>query len=231
MRTKPPDRRAASRWRRQILLAAIAAGIVLVFFQLVNQSVTGRLSTATAYAGLFFLALALVIGPLNVLRRAPNPLSTYLRRDVGIMAGILALAHTIIGLQVHMQGDFIQYFFYRTPVGIGSLRYDPFGIANHLGLVAALITLVLLTISNNLSIRTLGQTRWKRIQRWNYVGAMLVVVHGFIYQALERRALAFVACVLIVAAVAAFAQFLGFRRSKEQLAQEPRSLRASPPGE
>jgi sulfoxide reductase heme-binding subunit YedZ len=147
------------------------------------------------------------------------------------MAGILALAHTIIGLQVHLKGDFVQYFFYRTPAGIGSLRYDPFGIANHLGLVAALIILLLLTISNNLSIRTLGQKRWKRIQRWIYVGAILVVVHGFLYQALERRALAFVACVLIVAAVAAFAQLLGFRRSKERLAEEPGALRASPPGE
>ena len=38
-----------------------------------------------------------------------------------------------------------------------------------------MVILVLLTISNNLSIRALGGARWKGIQRWSYVGAALVI--------------------------------------------------------
>jgi sulfoxide reductase heme-binding subunit YedZ len=218
------DRRLGSRFSRQILLAAAASALTASIFVLLDPQGSDRLSKATAYVGLLYLALTLIIGPLNVLRRAPNPLSTYLRRDFGIIAALLSLLHTFVGLQIHMRGDFIQYFFYRTPVGIGTLRFDVFGIANHLGLIAALIILVLLCISNNRSIRRLGPTGWKRIQKWNYFGAALVVVHGLLYQLIEQRMFAFVAYVLGVAAIAAIVQVLGYRRRSEQMARQPGSL-------
>lgn len=62
------------------------------------------LSVATAYAGLLLRAITLLLGPWNVLRGRPNPVSTDVRRDVGIWAGILSLAHVVFGLQVHMRG-------------------------------------------------------------------------------------------------------------------------------
>ena len=219
MKAKSLDHHRGSRLRRLLLLAAVAVAVTLAFFPLLpgRPSVTYCLSMGTAYAGLLFLAAALLIGPFNVLRGLPNPVSTYLRRDIGIVAGVLALAHTIIGLQVHLGGDFAQYFFYRTPTGIDGLRHDLFGVANHVGLIATLVILVLLTISNNLSIRTLGGARWKRIQRWNYVGSIFVIGHGLLYQAVESRKLAFVTCVLIVTAAVAIVQLLGFRRRREQL--------------
>ena len=88
------------------------------------------------------------------------------------------------------------------------------------GLIAALIVLVLLCISNNASIRRLRAATWKSIQKWNYVGAILVIVHGLLYQALEERMSAFVACVLVVTAMTAIVQLLGFRRRRGQLMQE-----------
>jgi sulfoxide reductase heme-binding subunit YedZ len=206
-----------SRFRQQLVLASIAAVVCLAFFLLDSQDNLHRLSMAIAYAGLLFLAAALIIGPLNVLRGAPNPVSTYLRRDIGIVAGVLALAHTIIGLLVHFRGDPLQYFFYRTPTGIGSLRHDIFGAANYVGLVATLVALILLAISNNLSMHTLGAARWKSIQRWNYAGAILVVAHGLLYQAIEKRIPAFVVSLLIVAVATTIVQLLGFRRRREQL--------------
>jgi methionine sulfoxide reductase heme-binding subunit len=220
----PVDRRSGTRFHRQILLAATASALVASIFVLLDPDRPDRLSKATAYAGLFYLAVTLIIGPLNILRGAPNPLSTYLRRDFGIMAGVLSLVHTFVGLQVHMRGDFIQYFFYRTPAGIDTLRFDVFGIANHLGLIAALIILVLLCISNNLSIRRLGRSGWKRIQKWNYIGAVLVVIHGLLYQLIEQRMFAFVAYVLGVAVIAAILQFLGFRRRSELMERQPGPL-------
>ena len=204
------------RLRRQLLLVAVATGIVLGFFLMISGQPIARLSKATAYAALFFLAVALILGPLKVLRGAPNPLSTYFRRDTGIVAGILALAHTIIGLQVHLQGDFVQYFFYRTPAGLDGLRHDLFGMANDIGLLSTLIILVLLCISNNLSIRALGPTRWKKIQRLSYVGSILVFIHGLLYQLIERRTLGFILLLVIVTAITGVVQLLGFRSKRER---------------
>jgi sulfoxide reductase heme-binding subunit YedZ len=210
----------SSRFGEQVVLSAIAILATLAFLLLLSSpDIIWRLSMATAYAGLLYLAAALVIGPINVLRGAPNPLSINLRRDIGIVAGMLALAHTIVGLFVHLRGDPIQYFFYRTRAGIGGLRYDLWGAANDIGLFATMIILVLLTLSNNLSMRTMGGATWKRIQRWSYVGAILVVVHGLLYQAVEKRTPLLVATVLIVAAAVTMVQLLGFRRRRKQLQQ------------
>jgi sulfoxide reductase heme-binding subunit YedZ len=205
-----------SRLGEQVVLAAIALVATLTFLLLLSgPDIIWRLSMATAYAGLLYLAAALIIGPINVLRGAPNPLSINLRRDIGIVAGVLALAHTIVGLFVHLRGDPIQYFFYRSRAGIGGLRHDLWGAANDVGLFASLVILVLLTISNNLSIRTMGGARWKRIQRWSYVGAILVIVHGLLYQAVEKRTPVLVATMLIIAAAVTMVQLLGFRRRRK----------------
>jgi methionine sulfoxide reductase heme-binding subunit len=220
MNREVADHAPSSRSRRLLLLAATAAAVVLVFFLLTpGQPVTQQLSKATAYAALLFLAAAIIVGPLRVLRGESNPLSTYFRRDIGIVAGILALAHTIIGLQVHLKGDFGQYFFYRSPTGLDGLRHDTFGVANDVGLLATAIILLLLIFSNNLSIRTLGAARWKRIQRLSYVASILVVIHGLLYQIMEKRALAFILCLVFVTVAAALLQFSGFKRSREQRQQ------------
>ena len=68
-----------------------------------------RWSMATAYVGLALLGATLVTGPLNILRRRPNPVSTDLRRDLGIWAGVLAVAHFLIGLQVHMKHRYLYW--------------------------------------------------------------------------------------------------------------------------
>jgi len=99
MEAKLVELQPSSRFRQQLVLATTAAVIPLAFFLLLPApDIIWRLSMGTAYAGLIFLATALMIGPLNVLRGVPNPLSTNLRRDIGIVAGVVALAHTIIGL-------------------------------------------------------------------------------------------------------------------------------------
>ena len=215
------NHRLGSRLHRQLLLAATAAAATIIgFFTLLppDRSFSDRFTMSTAYVGLFFLAAALIVGPVNVLRGVPNPLSTYLRRDIGIITGILAIAHTVIGLLVHFRGDFVQYFFYRTPTGVDGVRFDAFGMANHVGLIAALIILILLCISNDASMRRLGPKWWKRIQRWNYVGAIAVILHALLYQAVERQKPAFIASVLIVATGAVVLQFFGFWRRRERLA-------------
>jgi sulfoxide reductase heme-binding subunit YedZ len=149
------------------MLASMAIAITgLAYAATPPPDLRHRLSMATAYAGLIFLAISLWIGPWNVLRRRPNPVSFDLRRDIGIWTGILAILHTVIGLIVHLRGRMWMYFFRSLhPL---KLQNTQFGFANLVGLGAALLFLMLLVISNDISLRALGIRRWKALQRWTY---------------------------------------------------------------
>src|SRR5215213_1181886 len=159
----PKDRRAANvgrLWRRLArhhlplaLLSAASIGIMDRFLQ--SDDPIWRLSMATAYVALGLLAATLAIGPLNILRRRPNPVSTDLRRDIGIWAGLIGIVHMIVGLQVHLRGTPMRYFIYGPKEPSPSkIRFDAFGLANHTGLIATLILVLLLALSNDLALRT-----------------------------------------------------------------------------
>jgi sulfoxide reductase heme-binding subunit YedZ len=195
-----------------ILTAVAYAGIPARF-------VLRKLSIASAYSAVAFLGATLLVGPWNVLAGRSMPVSQDLRRDLGIWAALLGVLHTIVGLNVHMGGRFWLYFVF-PPGGRHAvpIRYDAFGIANYAGLLATLVLLLLLALSNDASLRALGPSRWKALQRWNYAGFALTVLHGVIYQVMEKRvlpvALAFAAGVAIVAG----AQLAGYWRRKGRTA-------------
>jgi sulfoxide reductase heme-binding subunit YedZ len=197
-----------------LFLASLAIGAV--FYRLLG---TGDrilwLSMSSAYGSLLLLALTLAVGPWNKLRGRPNPVSGYLRRDIGIWAGILGIVHVIAGLQVHMHGKMWAYFLPEKAQAI-PLRIDPFGLTNWAGAIATLILVILLVLSNDASLRALGRDRWKSLQRWNYAVAILVIAHGAVYQILERRPAGYVAaCVVIVLAALAM-QLAGVRKVRNQ---------------
>jgi sulfoxide reductase heme-binding subunit YedZ len=197
---------------RHVLLALVNALVIYLFFRGIDsKDALFKLSMATAYASLLGLVVSLGIGPWNLLRRRPNPVSSYLRRDVGIWAGIVAVLHVVVGLQVHMGGRIWVYFFYPEPHTI-PLRHDLFGLTNYAGLAATLILLLLLAISNNRSLRALGPTRWKTWQRWNYAVAILTVLHGMVYQWLEKRQIGFVLLYAAIVLAGALIQFVGYRQ-------------------
>jgi methionine sulfoxide reductase heme-binding subunit len=197
------------RSKRYLLLAAAAVAIVaLAYAATPPPDVRHRLSMATAYAGLVFLAVSLWLGPWNVLRRRHNPTSFDLRRDVGVCACILAIVHTAIGLTVHLRGRMWMYFF--KAIHPLKLQNTQFGFANLTGLAAALLFLMLLAISNDLSLRKLKTRRWKALQRWTYVAFVLTGAHGIAYQLIEKRHLSWVLVSSGVMIAVAVAQILGF---------------------
>lgn len=207
-----------SRSARHFLIFAAGALVCLAFwFGHRHPDPLWRLSMGTAYASLALLAASLAIGPWNLLRRQPNPVSGYLRRDVGIWAGVFGIAHVVFGLQVHFVGRMWLYFVpeagasYRLPV-----RIDPFGIANWTGLFATVVLVLLLALSNDASLKKLGRDRWKSLQRWNYAGALLVVLHGALYQVIEKRGLGFVAACLVVVGVTVALQLAGYREARRK---------------
>src|SRR5260370_26820504 len=170
--------------RHEILAAGAITITCLAYAATPPPDVRHRLSMATAYAGLLFLAVSLWIGPWNVLRRRPNPVSFDLRRDIGIWTGILAILHTIIGLTVHLLGRMWMYFLKSLhPL---KLQNTQFGFANFTGLRSALLFLMLLVISNDISLHALGLRRWKSLQRWTYAALALTAAHGIAYQLVEK---------------------------------------------
>jgi DMSO/TMAO reductase YedYZ heme-binding membrane subunit len=170
-------------------------------------------SMATAYVGFGLVATTLAIGPLNLLRSVPNPVSISLRRDIGIWAGIVSFSHVFIGLNRHLIGQMEQYFFF--PGGGGALlgiRYDLFGTANWLGLLAAFICATLVLLSNNGSLRRLGVARWKAIQRWNYLLFAAVSLHALAYHASSARDWRWVLASILLIALVLLVQSVGRSR-------------------
>ncbi len=198
--------------RHHLSLAIVCAALIFLFYSVGrSNSVVQRLSLATGYVGLALLAVTLVIGALDLLRGRPNPVSTDLRRDVGIWCGVISLAHVVLGLQVHM-GNMLLYFFNRAKGAKHLLpRFDLFGFANYTGLIAALIIVLLLALSNDFSLRWLGRRRWKFLQRWNYAVIALVVLHSVAYQFMEERQLAYVILFGVSVVTILLIQVLGFR--------------------
>jgi sulfoxide reductase heme-binding subunit YedZ len=180
-----------TRIKRHIILAACAAaGTALIYLATAPPDFRHRLSMATAYSSLLFLCATLLLSPWNIFRRRANPVSFDLRRDIGIWAGLLAILHTAVGLTVHLRGRMWMYFLkQRHPL---TFQTGQFGSANDIGLISALLFLMLLAISNDISLRTLGLQRWKSLQRWTYVAVGLAIAHGVLFQLIEKRHLAWV---------------------------------------
>ena len=186
--------RSQTYWSRRLLRHTALATITVVLLGVVYAGVPTdfilrRWNLATAYVGLGLMALSLLIGPWNLLRGRANPVSQDVRRDVGIWAALLGVAHTLIGLQIHMIGQSrLVYFFF--PAGEAHrlpIRSDGFGFANYTGLGSTLILLLLLALSNDVALRRLGTGRWKSLQRWNYAGFALMTLHAIAYQVMEKR--------------------------------------------
>jgi methionine sulfoxide reductase heme-binding subunit len=149
-----------------------------------NRLFMARFTTATGYVALGLLALTLLIGPANLLLRKRNPVSSYLRRDVGTWTAVVTVVHVIAGFFVHGPAApfgerILRYFF--TPDG--RLLTNSFGLGNWTGLAATVIVMGLLAISNDFALGKLKARPWKNLQRLNYGLFALVIAHALYYGA------------------------------------------------
>ena len=188
-----------------LLAVAVAGGIAVMSSRHGVQS----WSIGTAYSALCLVAYALVLGPVNVIRGQPNPVHNAFRRDVGISAGIVSILHTILGLQVHMGGDISRYFL--RSAAAASTAETVFLAANWTGLLSVLVFACVTAVSNDPSLRSLGLQKWKTIQRFVYPAAALAVIHGFAYQALEKRSSPAITLVAALALLVFALQIAGMR--------------------
>ena len=197
------------------LLLLSALSVATLYYTRSFKDVLSRASFALAYPALALIAATLLLGPWNILRKRKNPVSSDLRRDIGIWAGILSLLHTAVGQCVHLRGRPWLYYFYRdSERHTLPFRHDLFGFANYTGLISALILIALLATSNDYSLRILGTPRWKQLQRWNYGAAALAAIHTFAYQTSEHQALPFVTSAGICVVATLILQAAGFLRRR-----------------
>lgn len=168
------------------------------------------------------LAVTLLIGPWNWLRGKSNPVSSDLRRDVGIWAGILALVHTVVGQCVHLRGRPWLYYIYGPTEHHHGLRHDAFGFANYTGALSALVVVALLATSNDYSLRRLGTREWKSLQRWNYAVFALAGAHALLYQeGVEQQKAWFVAVVVACITVTIVLQLVVLLKRRREIGQKP----------
>ena len=223
-------------WRHHLPLLLISFLCVAALYSTrpPQEDVISRASFATAYPALVLLAATLLVGPWNWLRSKPNPVSTDLRRDLGIWAGILALVHTAVGQCVHLRGRPWLYYIYGPAEHHHGLRHDAFGFANFTGAASALLVVALLATSNDYSLRRLGTRGWKKLQRWNYAVFALAAVHALLYQeGVETQKAGFVAIVLacIVFTIALQSVvFMRRRRQSSNATMRPREMSTEKPG-
>jgi methionine sulfoxide reductase heme-binding subunit len=152
-----------------------------------NRLFMARFTTATGYVALGLLGLTLLLGPANLLLRKRNPISSYLRRDVGTWTAVVTLVHVIAGFFVHgpsapLGERILRYFF--TPDG--RRLTNSFGMGNWTGLAATVIVMGLLAISSDFALRKLKARLWKWLQRLNYALFVLVIAHAIYYGALSQ---------------------------------------------
>jgi sulfoxide reductase heme-binding subunit YedZ len=128
----------------------------------------------------------------------------------------MALLHTGIGLNVHLRGRPWLYFVDQR----NRVRHDLFGFGNDTGLIAAFLFLLLLAISNDLSLRRLGRQQWKSLQRWTYLAVLLTLMHAVAYQHIEERQAVYESMLWCVTAVVAGFQIMGWWKCRPKASRE-----------
>ena len=155
----------------------IIAGLIFYIYRGKRDAIT-FITQTSGYISLLILTVSLIIGSLNLLLKYKNPISTYLRRDIGISGGILAVVHSITGLFVHLRGKMWLYFLNDEK----HVRIDNFGLANYTGLISALIIILLLITSNDYFLKKLNPQKWKNVQRLSYLMFILIAMHCYFYR-------------------------------------------------
>jgi sulfoxide reductase heme-binding subunit YedZ len=188
----------------------------LFYFLVPGTDKTYLCSMATGYTSLILLSITLVIGPVNIIRGKINPISTDIRRDVGIWCGLIGIAHVVVGIQVHMGNIWLYFVNAVDGADAYMLRGDLFGFANYTGLLGALVLVLLLLLSNDLSLRMLKSRRWKNLQRWSYAGFILILIHGAMYQIVEKRIAILIFIFATIVIIPMLFQLRGFQRIQKK---------------
>ncbi|HEX2913325.1 MAG TPA: Rieske 2Fe-2S domain-containing protein [Chloroflexia bacterium] len=215
------------------LLFSLAGCVVSGFIGGPDQSLLDTLSLGTGYVALLLVLLTLLIGPINMLKKRKNPVNIMFRRDAGIWAGITAIFHMVFSLMLYFGGNLLLYFFKQDGSGL-AFSFDLFNLSNDLGLIAGLVILFLLVLSNNYFLKMFKGPKWKQLQRFNYLLFVVALLHTFGQQITNSRNLVLTLGVMALAGIVVVAQSIGFvvyrRRDQQRKAGNSAAVAASAAG-
>lgn len=253
-RTSPVGQRAAHPDRdvtvapllRHLAVAALAALLLLGFwFSRMEWAPDMRLWRAVGDVAVVLLFVSLALGPAVRLYRPLGRLLPW-RRQVGIWAGLTAVAHSLLVINGWAQWSVQRFLGYEFIPELGrQVRLEPgFGLANIIGLVALAWMLVLLATSSDRAVRFLGPGAWKWLHSGAYVVFYLVVLHAayflFMHYLLSfhrapapenwfRFPLLALGVTVVTLQAAAFAQSVRRRRSRPDEGLRAQAHRAARP--
>ncbi len=207
MQAKPLPRK---RWITHLLLASMVSALYILVSSLFPPGKQGEiLLIVLGYLSLLLLSVTLLIGPFNLLRQRRNPVNIDLRRDIGIWAAITGCLHVLLVLRGSLRDNQILLYFLRR----GCCGYTPllsiYGLSNDSGLFATIFLLLLLALSNTLTLRLLKGKCWKWLQRSTYLLALLALAHTFGFQYLNLRGPLWIGLVILLSIVVLICQGCG----------------------
>lgn len=164
-----------------LLIVSIIFCIIFYVLWKPNLSTIPFITYTSGYLSIILLAVSLLLGPVNLMMNHRNPISTYIRRDIGIFGGALGVIHSGVGLFMHFTGKPWLYFVEEVGGGF-SIRVGNFGLANYTGLFGVLILILLIIISNDYFLGKLKSVKWKNLQRFTYPMFLLVIAHSIFYR-------------------------------------------------
>lgn len=164
----------------------------------------------SGYVSLVLIGVTLAIGPITLYlqHRQRNPVNIYMRRDAGIWAGIAGTIHVLYAVHWFNTPNLWSFFLEQSP-GAYTLRLNLFGVSNDLGLLATLILLLLLSLSNQASLIMLKGKLWKNIQRLNYPLMLLSAAHALGYQLYSSKPRYFTYFLAAITAATITVQLIG----------------------
>ena len=104
------------------LIVLTAITISILYFVWETMDAITFITDTTGYISLFLIVVSLVVGPVNLLLKRKNPVLTYIRRDIEIYGGVLAVVHSITGLFFYLRSYKWKYFFDKTEHAYSEIR-------------------------------------------------------------------------------------------------------------
>ena len=171
-RMRPQRRRRARPLVRHVVVAAVAAALVGLFWS-TRPTWDGemRLWKAVGDAAFVLLLVALSLGPAARLARPVTRLLPW-RRQLGIWFALVATLHGVLVVHGWARWSLRRFLGYEVVPQLGrEVRLEPgFGLANLVGVTALTFALVLAATSSDWALRRLGAPAWK----WLHHSALFV---------------------------------------------------------
>ena len=184
-----------------------------------------QLSIVSAYLCLFLLGAALLIGPLHAFRTGKPLGNSSIRRDIGIWAALNGLLHFYLANVLAMNYEYLGVFVNNAAVPPSpEIRSELYSWGTRLGYAIAVLFIILLVLSNDWMVRTVGLKWWKRIQRFSYLVFLFTCIHAFAFQVLESREARWIVVVSLVTMMVLIGQSFGFASIKNsRMARAPKA--------